>query len=165
MTLFHPVLMPLVHSCSDLIAVVSVSWFTAALIAVSLSLHSVDVPKMSPTYKGTDWLGSWGNNHWFHWRATPDHWIAWQTFKCRIWNQSSEMCRELQPHFTKEHFLQRRREKNRPWANTTSHGFPTGIHCALLHSLILSQWGLYVESGVAYMIASNTETQMTDSWV
>lgn len=120
---------------------------------------------MSPTYKGGDWLCSWGNNHWFSRRATPDLWIAWKTFKCGIWNQASEMCRELQPHFTKEDFLQPRKEKNGPWANTTPHGFPTGIHCALLRSLLLSQWGLYAEIGVGYIIASKTETQMIDSWV
>lgn len=75
------------------------------------------------------------------------------------------MCMELQPHFSKEDFLQPRREWNGPRASTASHGFQTGIHCALLHSpaisQLLSKWGLYIESGVRYIIAFDTKKKKT----
>lgn len=79
----------------------------------------------------------------------------------QVWNQASEMCTELQTHFTKEDFLQLRREWNWGLSQHSVRGFPTGIHCALLHSpvisLLLSQWGLYVESGVRYIIQKNPD--------
>lgn len=56
---------------------------------------------------------------------------------------------ELQQLFTKEHFSQLRGGLNGLGANNASHGFPTSIHCARLHSpvmaLLVSQWGLHVK--------------------
>lgn len=52
-------------------------------------------------------------------------------------------------------------ESNVPRARTASHGFKRDIHCALLHSLsipqVLSQWGLHIEDGSRYIIASDTK--------
>lgn len=74
------------------------------------------------------------------------------------WKWASDMCMELQPLFTEEDFSQLRRELNGPSADAASHGFPTGIHCPLLHlpfmSLRLSQWGLY-ETRVGNVTTSN----------
>lgn len=132
---------------------------------------------MSPTHKGSDCLGCFPQLGTTTVESAEEQHQTFESLNknlnvagdSQVWNQASEMCGELQPHFTKEDFLQPRRDWNGPCANTVSHGFPTGTHCALLHSsvisLLVSQWGLYVESGVGYIIASNTENQMIDSWV
>ena len=112
-----------------------------------------------PTYKGVDW-------------ETATDFKEQQTFEFRDknlnvagnsqgWNSTCEMCVELQPILTKEDFFQLRSELNWTRANTASHGYPTGIHCALLHSpviaLLLSHLDLHVDGGVRYTTLSNGE--------
>lgn len=117
--------MPPVHSCSDLIAFVSLSWFTEALKAVSGS-HTHDVPKMSPTYKrhwltrlfpqlGETAIDSIKEQHQTFESLDTNLNVAGDS---QVWNRASEMCMELQPHFTKEDFLQQ--SGIGPRANTAS---------------------------------------------
>lgn len=97
--------MPSVHSCSDLMAVVSVSWFREALIAASGS-HTDDMtfPNESHLHKKTpDWLGclpNWGTSYWFKMKsnARPFEWLDKNLNVAgdfQVWNQASEMCTEL----------------------------------------------------------------------
>lgn len=55
----------------------------------------------------------------------------------QVWNQASEMCMELQPHFTKEDFSQARREWNWALSQHSVHGFPNR------HSLCTAPFACY----------------------
>lgn len=87
------------------------------------------------------------------------------------------MCTELQPHFSKEDFLQPRRKWNGPRASTASQHPMVSKQAFIVRCFILlpfpnfwANGATHVESAVRYIKASDKKgkkqtNQMTDSWI